>query len=181
LRTERHGTGTRASGARAAVPRDHAVFLRGISNVPMEPLRLALTRLGLTGVRSFGASGNFVFCAPDGDVRSLEGRISQEVGVDAFVRTREELESMVANDPYRDRAGAGVFIAERRLEASHLRTLADMEFEGAPPVSSGSTVYFVHPTRRRGRKGIIDFEKELGLRGTMRASRVVARVLDVMQ
>lgn len=67
--------------------RDHAVFLRGISNVPMEPFRAALVGLGLKQVDSFGATGNLVFGAPGSDVALLEQRICEAIGAEAFVRT----------------------------------------------------------------------------------------------
>ena len=61
------------------------------------------------------------------------------------------------------------------------RTLLGKErVYGDSPVASGATVYFVHPTRLFGHTIIVDLERELGVRVTMRASRVVARVLARM-
>lgn len=160
--------------------RDYVAFLRGISNVSMQRFRVALERLGFTFVGSFGTSGNLMFCLSGEDATSLESRIGDAVGVDAFVRTRSELSAIVAHDPYVGREGAAVFLAKHPIEQSQRESLQDGGFEGEPPVVSGATVYFVHPTRRPGRKAIVDFERELGLRGTMRSSKVVARVLDKM-
>jgi uncharacterized protein (DUF1697 family) len=146
----------------------------------MEPLRAALVKLGLTEVGSFGASGNFVFRAPSSDVALLEQRIFEAVGAEAFVRSREELLAIVANDPYAGRQGAGLFLSRRPVDEASDVFRDAFGPEGDPPVASGTTVYFMNPTRLPGRKAVIDFERELGVRGTMRASRVVARVLDMM-
>lgn len=160
--------------------REYAVFLRGVSNVPMEPYRTALAGLGLRDVDSFGASGNFVFSTPTRDSSSLAQLIRRTLSTDAFVRTRAEMSRMIDENPYRGRAGAAVFLAERRLDATDLVRLGEIEFEGERAVALENGVYFVHPTRRRGMKGIVDFEKELGVRGTMRASSVIERVFEMM-
>jgi len=160
--------------------RDHAVFLRGISHVSMEPLRAALVELGLTDVDSFGATGNLVFGAAGSEVALLERRICEAVGAEAFVRTRLELSVIVANDPYAGRQGAGVFFARRPFDETSPVFRGSVGPHGEPPVASGATLYFVHPTRLLGRKGIVDFERELKVTGTMRASRVVARVFERM-
>lgn len=158
----------------------HAAFLRGITNVAMRPFVDALERLGLTAVVSFGASGNLVFCADAADSASLESRIAQAVGVEAFVRSRDELSAIVTQDPHSGRKGAMVFLAKRPPDRARIQSLNAGGFNGDPPVVSGATVYFVSPTRRPGRKSPIDFERELGVSGTIRSSKVIARVLDLM-
>lgn len=163
-----------------AIATDFAVFLRGISNVPMKPFREALSALGLTRVDSFGTSGNFVFCSSDEDRGLLEDRIGDALGTEAFVRSRDELTSIVAANPYADREGAAVFLAKRPIDEFRRTRMIEQGFEGDPPSFSESTIYFVHPTRRLGRKGVIDFERELDVAGTMRSSRVLARVLELM-
>jgi uncharacterized protein (DUF1697 family) len=160
--------------------RDHAAFLRNNRTPRMEPLRAALVKLGLTEVGSFGASGNLVFHASNSDVARLERRISEAVGAEVFIRSRQELSAIVANDPYSGREGAGLFLARRPVEEGSAVFRNAFGPEGDPPVAFGTTVYFMNPTRLPGRNSVIDFERELGVRGTMRTSRVVARVLDMM-
>ena len=60
--------------------RNHAVFLRGITGVPMQPLREALEGLGFSRVDSFGASGNLLFAANDLDDVFLDARIGETLG-----------------------------------------------------------------------------------------------------
>jgi uncharacterized protein (DUF1697 family) len=163
-----------------AVTTDYVAFLRGISNVPMEPYRAALVDIGLTDVRSFGGTGNMLFRAGDSDRAALEESIAEAVGVETFVRSRSELAAVVSENPYTGRPGAGVFFARGPIDASQVAALMAGGFDGEPPVVAGSEVYFVHPLSRPGHKSIIDFERVLGVRGTMRAARVVARVLELM-
>lgn len=160
--------------------RDYAGFLRGISNVPMQPLRAALERIGFAEVSSFGSSGNVIFSAPGLDRASIEPRVEAAVGSEAIVLTRSELDAVVAGDPYAGREGAAVFLAKHPIERAHADALLRGGFEGDPPVVVGSAVYFVHPTRRPGRRAVVDFEHELSVRGTMRGSNVLARVFQRM-
>lgn len=158
--------------------RDHVAFLRGISNVPMQPLRTALERLGLHSVGSFGASGNLFFRAQGLDPSSLEALIEGALGVEAVVRSRSALETIVRQDPFIGRQGAAVFLAKQPIGPMRAESLERGGFEGEPPIVGASVVYFVHPTRRPGRRTAVDFERELGVRGTIRSSTVLVRVLE---
>jgi uncharacterized protein (DUF1697 family) len=160
--------------------RDYAAFLRNNRNPSMEPLRAALAELGLTEVGSFGATVNFVFRAPGADVALLERRITEAVGAEALVRTRQELAAIVAKDPYSGRQGANLFLARRLVDETSAVFQNAFGPKGDPPVASGTTVYFLHPTRLLGRKAVVNFERELGVMGTMRTTRVVSRVLELM-
>lgn len=159
---------------------DYVAFLRGISNVPMQPFREALERLGLAEVRSFGMSGNLIFRTEDADADALSGRIADATGADAFVFDRSELARVVADDPFWGREGAAVFLAAVPIGDDRAAELVRDGFDGETPVVSGRTVYFVHPVRRPGHKANVDFERSLGMRGTMRSSGVLARVLELM-
>ena len=158
----------------------HVAFLRGISNVPMQPYRAALVDLGLADVRSFGGTGNMLFRTDATDLEALERSIAEAVGVEVFVRTRHTLAAAVSQNPYAGWPGAAVFFARRPIDADREADLMAGGFDGDPPVISGTEVHFVHPLRRPGRQSIIDLERELGVRGTMRAAHVVERVLELM-
>lgn len=162
--------------------RDFVVLLRGISNTPMQPFREKLEGIGLMDVESFGMSGNLLFNAPDGvpDPASLEEQIVELFGVDAFVRKRADLARIVAQNPFHGRDGAAIFFLARPVPAGRRRAFDQLEFESERPVIHGRTVYFVHPARQKGKRTIIDFERELAVRGTARASWVVERILDRM-
>jgi len=146
----------------------------------MEPFRRALLDLGFTHVTSHGSSGNFIFLSPEVERGTLEERVAGAVGAEAFVRRRNELVELVAADPYVGREGSAVFLAKHPIDLDHARDMLALGFTGEVPVVSGSTVFFVHPVTRPGRKSILDFERELGVRGTMRSLGVIERVLQLM-
>src|SRR5512147_1813376 len=96
--------------------KDYSVFLRNNRNPNMAPIRKTLVELGLTEVASLGASGNFIFCAPGADIALLERQITDAVGAEAIVRTRQELTVIVANNPYRGQQGANLFLARGPID-----------------------------------------------------------------
>ena len=146
----------------------------------MAPIRKTLVELGLTEVASLGASGNFIFCAPGAEIALLERQITETVGAEAIVRTRQELAAIVANNPYLGQPGANLFLARETIDRTRSVFRDAFGPEGAPPVASDATVYFVWPTRFSGRRAVVNFERELGVLGTMRTSRVIVRVLEMM-
>lgn len=88
----------------------YAAFLRGVNlgkrTVKSADLRAALEKLGLTEVRTLLASGNALFEAKESDRAKLRGRL--ETGLDAafgfkvgvVLRTIEELDAMIASEPF---------------------------------------------------------------------------------
>jgi len=160
--------------------RNCAVFVRNNRAPAMAPLRAALSGLGLADVDSFGSSGNFVLNAPNLDAAELERLATDALQAQVLVRSRQELAAIVANDPFFGQQGACLFLARQAVDQSSSVFSDAPGPQGQLPVALGSTVYFVHPTRREGRKTIVNFEHELGVVGTMRTSRVAARVLDLM-
>lgn len=72
--------------ADAQPSRSHAVFLRAIAHVPIQPFRDGLEELGLRDVTSFGATGNLMFNTDVEDMRLLEEAITGRLGAVAFVR-----------------------------------------------------------------------------------------------
>ncbi|HLO34362.1 MAG TPA: hypothetical protein VK249_34775, partial [Anaerolineales bacterium] len=124
--------------------------------------------------------GNFIFCTPGAEIARLERQITDAVGAEAIVRSRQELAVIVANNPYLGQQGANLFLAREPIDKTRSVFRDAFGPEGVPPVLSGDTVYFVWPTRFSGRKSVINFERELGVLGTMRTSRVIVRVLEMM-
>lgn len=155
-------------------------FLRGISNVPMQPFRGALVDAGLQDVRSYGGTGNLLFSSGGTDRSTLERRVSEAVGVQAFVRSRAEMADILASDPFSGRPGAALFFTHADIDPTAAARISAGGFEGDAPVIMGAQVYFVHPMRRPGRKTVVDLERELAVRGTIRGSRVVQRVFELM-
>src|ERR1700712_389130 len=90
-----------------------AVLLRGVNvgkhnRIAMADLRALLAEVGATDVRTLLQSGNAAVTAePDGLADRLEAALATSgVGVRVLVRTREELDRVVAANPWPDRAEA---------------------------------------------------------------------------
>lgn len=106
----------------------YIAFLRGINvgahnRMKMDDLRATCESLGFDAVRTYIQSGNVVFETAAADVGSLaadlRAAIEEEFGYDVvvMVRTRDELDAVVANQPFDDPADESVkryvtFLAE---------------------------------------------------------------------
>jgi uncharacterized protein (DUF1697 family) len=95
----------------------YVAFLRGINvgghRVKMERLRELFAELGFEGAETFIASGNVIFRAPGGEPAGIEAKVEAHLGralgyaVDTFLRTADELASVVAARPFaEEEAGA---------------------------------------------------------------------------
>jgi uncharacterized protein (DUF1697 family) len=90
---------------------DYIALLRGINvgghQVKMEHLRTLFGELGCEQVRSYIQSGNMFFRSNERDAPTLRAKIEvhlrTSLGYDVAtcLRTREELEALVARDPFR--------------------------------------------------------------------------------
>ncbi|MBX3593597.1 DUF1697 domain-containing protein [Sphingomonas sp.] len=89
-----------------------AAMLRGINlgkrQLKSAELKGVVEGLGFTDVRTLLASGNVVFTAPGRDAAGLEAEIhhalKEETGLESevFVRTKDQLDAVVAANPYPD-------------------------------------------------------------------------------
>jgi uncharacterized protein (DUF1697 family) len=94
----------------------HAAFIRGINvggknMVRMAELARVFVTAGFTEVSTYIQSGNVAFAAPEGDSPSLAARImaglraEAGLGVAVIVKSRAELERIIAADPFAKRPG----------------------------------------------------------------------------
>jgi uncharacterized protein (DUF1697 family) len=155
----------------------YVALLRAITNVSMKPFRKKMEELGFTNLESYGMSGNLLFNAKGTNIATLEHRISKEFGTPAMVRTRSQLEKVVAQDLF----GSSILFLTRSPTAAKRRTFLQLDFESPAPVIQGKTVYFVHPARLKGKRASFDFEGALRVLGTARSAQVVRRILALMK
>jgi uncharacterized protein (DUF1697 family) len=158
----------------------YVALLRAIAHVPMLPLRDSLAELGLSDVESHGMSGNLMFSAAEGSAAEHETRIGKRLETAAIIRRASQLAKVVKANPFGGRAGASIYFLAKPPSAAKRKAFAALDFEAPAPVLSGKTVFIVHPTRLKGRKGIFDFEKFLGVPETGRTARIVERILALM-
>lgn len=101
-------------------------LLRGINlgrnrRIPMADLRALMQELGYDDVSTLLASGNVLFSGAEAEAReTIERGLQQrfDMQIDVVLRTREEIEALVAADP---------FAAERDDPARHFVTFLDAE------------------------------------------------------
>jgi uncharacterized protein (DUF1697 family) len=160
--------------------RDWVAFIRNNRVPRMAPLRDALAGAGLTDVASFGSSGNLVFCAGSLSAGELVDLASAALDQEVVLRSKAQLLDIVAGDPYLGQPEAGAFLFTGEIDGSAAMLRDARGSGGRPLVAAPGVVYYVGRPQMPGRAPMLDFERELGVRGTMRTSRVLARVLDMM-
>jgi uncharacterized protein (DUF1697 family) len=174
-----------------------AAFLRGINvggraMLAMSDLKAALADAGLGDARTYLQSGNVVVTPPSQNparlAEVLEGAIQSVSNrrIRAMVRTRDDLESVVAGNP----------LLETGLKPASLHTVflesipdpsrvAELDPGRSPPDRfsvSGREIYLLYPHGSgRSKLGLDYFEKVLGVAGTARNWNTVTKVLEMLR
>lgn len=165
-----------------------AVNVGGTGKVPMAELRAAAEKAGLKSVRSLLASGNLVFDAgaktPGATEKLLEGLCDKTFGhkPDIYVRTPEELDALIAANPFAKEAKAApnhmhvVFMREAVAPASFAALKAAIK--GPERVKgSGRHAYMVYPDGMGHSKVTPAFvARHLGAPGTARNWNTVLKL-----
>ena len=178
-------------------PERHVALLRGVNvggnnKVPMAHLRELLGELGYGDVRTHLQSGNAVFTAavgtpPEEVALQIEGVLEVELGLASrvLVRTRPELERVVAENPLLDvaddHARLLVVFLSGALDRAAVSDLAPADFEPDVFALGEREIYAwypdgVHATRLSN----AFWERRLGLTATGRNWNTVTRLLEMM-
>ncbi|HVR77261.1 MAG TPA: DUF1697 domain-containing protein [Acidimicrobiia bacterium] len=167
------------------------VNVAGRSMLSMAELKAQLDASGLPDVRTHLNSGNLLLLPGSTDPPELAPLIQQvirdrfdlEIGV--IIRTREELEDVVARNPLLEQGATGTQLHGILLAATPDETrVADLDPDRSPPdrfVVSGKEI-FVHYPRGSGRSKLnLDyFERKLGVIGTARNWNTMTRLLEML-
>jgi uncharacterized protein (DUF1697 family) len=84
-----------------------AINVSGQKLIKMEDLRRMFGMPGIKNVRTFIQSGNVLFETKEADAAKLTAKIEKQLfkelgyGVEVFLRTKEELEDILQNDPFK--------------------------------------------------------------------------------
>lgn len=170
----------------------YAAFLRGINlggktQLAMADLRRVASELGYDDVATYINSGNLVFTSPKRRSiveRELAAGIAEELGrsVDLAVRSRAELASILAQNPYPDGDPSQVTVAFLIVvpPPGAPDRVAAVAAEHEPYLLSGTEVY-VHYSRGIGRSKLAqEFSKIVGVSATVRNLRTVGKVVDLL-
>jgi uncharacterized protein (DUF1697 family) len=174
-----------------------AAFLRGInvggrSLLAMADLRSALDGAGLADPRTYLQSGNVVVTPRSGGPvelgetmeRAIEGIAGRPIRV--MVRTRDELDGIVAGNPLWDESLKPSSLHTVFLEAApDPARVAELEPDRSPPdrfALSGREIYLHYPQGSgRSKLNLEYFERKLGVAGTARNWNTVTRVLLMLE
>lgn len=165
-----------------------AVNLGKRNKVPMGELRSALAELGCSDVRTYIQSGNVVLASADGRgelARKLEHAIADRFGVSSTVvlRSFEELRAVAAAHPFgTDTSHTMVAFLATLPAPAKLRSLQALEVAPDRFEVTGSDVYLHLPNGMQGARlsGAV-LERQLGVQGTVRNWRTVARLVEMTE
>jgi uncharacterized protein (DUF1697 family) len=175
----------------------HVALLRGINVggkriVPMVQLAEVFRSAGCEAVRTYIQSGNVVFEARRGDkglVSKLEARIQDRFGFDVPVvlRTLDELQAVVASNPFRDEHAVDVdalyvaFLADRPTAERAAR----LDPDRSPPDRFhlvGMEIHLHLPNGgARSKLTNAYFDGQLSTTATVRNWRTVLKLVEMAQ
>lgn len=175
----------------------HVAFLRAINvggrnRVAMAALRELLQGLGYGAVRTHLQSGNAIFippadASPDSVERDIEAALAKRLEVPArvLVRTRSQLERVVAANPLLDVADDHARLLVLFLSATpspeRLHDLTPAAVEPEAFALGEREIYVWYPDGvGRTRLGNAFFERRLDVVGTGRNWRTVTRLLEMI-
>jgi uncharacterized protein (DUF1697 family) len=167
-----------------------AVNVGGRNKIAMAHLRELLEGLGYEGVRTHLQSGNAVFAAPgtppERVAQEIEDALAGELALMAkvLVRTRDELQRVVANNPLLDVASDParllVTFLSRAPDEEALSELAPADFEPDEFAAGEREIYVWYPEGVRATKLSNAFwERRLGVVATGRNWNTVKRLLEL--
>ena len=167
----------------------YVAFLRAVNVggrvVKMDKLRRVFESLGYTDVQTFIASGNVVF---DSSVKSapalerqIEAALLEALGfpVTTFVRSLSEVADAAGHQPFKDAAGATLYVAfvrdaPSKDAARRLHALANDYNEYR--VRGREVFWLMRASYIEASKTAADIEKTLGMPATVRNSTTVRRM-----
>jgi uncharacterized protein (DUF1697 family) len=146
----------------------------------MSDLKAIADELGLADARTFIASGNLLFTSGKGEAalrKALEERLEKHMGqpVGVMLRTAEELEQVVAANPFADQAAshvAAIFLNERPPADAikSARNVADEQ------LALGTREIYVHYPGGMGRSKL---RIPAAAQGTARNMNTVAKLAEL--
>jgi uncharacterized protein (DUF1697 family) len=166
-------------------------FLRAINlgarnKIAMADLRAAFENAGCSDVRTYIQSGNVLFQASGSGAalrRKLERAVERECGVKTAIaiRTWTELRRIAGSHPFgADTSGSAVTFLVEKPAAAAVRRLRELEVAPDEAKVVGKNVFIHYPNGVQGSRltGAL-VEKTLGVAGTNRGWRTVARLAEL--
>ncbi len=170
-------------------------FLRGINvggshRVPMADLRALLDGLRLRNVQTYLLSGNALFKSDEKDLPQLSERIATALErkfgfrIGVVLRTQEDLEAVVASNPFAHSAGVEpaklvVFFLPKVLEKAKRDEIAQLKLEREDIRFGKRELYIYFPDGQGRSKLPAALDRILKKSATARNWNTVAKVLEL--
>lgn len=174
--------------------KSYVALLRGINlgarnRIAMADLRALLESLGAEDVETYVQSGNVVFKSahrPGDLTAAIEAGIHDELGLEVtvLVRTRQQLEKLVARNPFtggrRESAKLHVTFLAGEPDRAKVRRLDPARAEPDEFRVAGREIY-LHCPAGYGRSKLTNayFEKQLGVAATTRNWKTVTNLAEL--
>lgn len=168
-----------------------AINVGGHLVIRMSDLRGLFEASGLTEVVTYIQSGNILFNSKVNDrdrlVHLLEKKLESSLGyhMSVFVFTPKELEDAAANNPFdperqdMEQRCHLMFLSDEP-DPGHCAALMALEGEEYKFSIKGKVLYFAYPRKFEGvGRRSINFEKVLGVSGTVRTWKVVNKLIEL--
>jgi uncharacterized protein (DUF1697 family) len=172
----------------------YIAFLRAINvgghNVKMDHLRQLFKSLGFADVKTFIASGNVIFEAKAGNVKTLEKKIEaclrEALGYDVatFIRTDAEVAEIAKYKPFPqsqlDAAGAlNIGFLADPLDDAAIQKLMSLRTEIDDFHVHGREIYWLCKKKQSDSKiSNVAIEKALGVKSTLRGVNTVDKLAE---
>ena len=172
----------------------HIAFLRAINvgghNVKMDHLRQLFESLGFSNIETFIASGNVIFDATTGNVKTLEKKIEKKLyevlgyEVATFIRTGPELAEISKYKPFpQSQLDAAMalnigFLADT-LDNNSIQKLMSLRTDIDDFHVHGREIYWLCRKKQSDSKiSNVVIEKTLGIKSTLRGVNTVNKMAE---
>ncbi len=184
------GLGGANQGAWQWVALLRAANVGGPTTVRNTDLKRAFESAGFSDVRTYGQSGNVVLTASissrDELTRVIEERLRTHFGrpIDVFVLSPAELRHIEADNPFgpAERGGdraSHVMVLASQPDETHRDALMASQGDDYCFAVRDRALYVTYPRESEGHRRTVDFEQLLGVRGTARSSRLLAKLVEL--
>ncbi len=163
----------------------------GSSVIKMSELKKIFESLNFTNVTTYIQSGNVIFSTLCSDPEQLSKRIEKKlVSVTGnksrvFVLTHQDLKQAAMNNPFNptqkdEQQYCYLMFLSAQPDDARVKALLTLKGQEYQFHVSGKILYYAYPRAYAGRRRMVDFEKVLGVTGTSRSWKVVARLIELL-
>lgn len=163
-----------------------AINVGGHTIIKMTDLKQMFESLGLRNVQTYIQSGNVIFESDESDTASLEGQVARQIESDSgyktqlFVRTIQEVKSIIAKSPFTAKADETVHVAFLKEKPGKKQQEALLAFKSDADdfAVRGREVYNLRYDREKSIFSNNFIEKILKMPGTTRNMTVIKKIAE---